>query len=59
MEEFHSNFKPESRNEVLFKELNDCGVLYKPESEKIHSLNVSVHRNWKLEIGERNEKNQR
>ncbi|MBN2280616.1 MAG: PqqD family protein [Candidatus Marinimicrobia bacterium] len=40
--------KPKTRENLLFKELEDGGVVYEPAMEKCHSLNASSAYIWSL-----------
>ena len=42
------DYKPKSREDVLFKEMDDGGVIYEPSSEKCHSLNATSAYIWAL-----------
>lgn len=44
---------PRPKEGVLFRELDDGCVLYDPEREKVHSLNVTAGFIWCLMDGER------
>lgn len=38
--------KPTPRDDVMFRELEDGGVIYDPKTEKVHSLNVTASVVW-------------
>ncbi len=42
------NYNPKSKARLLFKELDDGGVIYDPEKEQCHSLNTSSAYIWSL-----------
>ena len=42
------NYKPISRENLLFKEMDDGGVIYEPALEKCHSLNATSAYIWSL-----------
>ena len=44
---------PQTRDGVLFRELDDGCVLYDPDNEKVHSLNETAGLLWCLIDGER------
>ena len=44
---------PMPRDDVLFRELDDGCVLYDPENEKVHSLNLTAGFVWCLMDGTR------
>jgi len=44
---------PKPKDGVLFRELDDGCVLYDPQGEKVHSLNLSAGFVWCLMDGER------
>jgi len=48
MPDFNPTDRPCSRNHLLFKELDDGGVVYDPTTETIHSLNPSAAFIWIL-----------
>ncbi|MFA4839792.1 MAG: PqqD family protein [Candidatus Neomarinimicrobiota bacterium] len=48
MPDFKPTDRPCSRNHLLFKELDDGGVVYDPTTETIHSLNPSAAFIWIL-----------
>ena len=46
------NYKPKSKPQLLFKELENGAVIYEPEKEVCHSLNASSAYIWSLCDGE-------
>lgn len=48
MNKIDLNYKPLARKDLLFRELDDGGVVYEPASEVIHSLNSSAAYVWAL-----------
>ena len=51
------SYKPIARKDLLFRELEDGGVVYEPTSEAIHSLNSSAAYIWVLCNGNHSLKN--
>lgn len=48
MSRLSRNLKPLARKNLLFRELDDGGVIYEPQSETIHSLNSTSAYIWAL-----------
>lgn len=49
---FPTNYKPLARPELLFRELNDGGIIYEPQTDTIHTLNATGSFIWVLCDGE-------
>ena len=48
MQNFKPDFKPKVRDELSFRELDDGGLVYEAQGEKVHSLNRSAAYIWAL-----------
>jgi len=52
MKEITKDYKPRKSDSLLFRELEDGGAIYDPETEQLHTLNSTAAYIWVLCTGE-------